>query len=73
MRLKRHREDVKWLKCYPQEKPEAKLVWEIATRYHRLIMAYEHALNTHLWYQSIEDLINDLTPIAKRVLKDNEK
>jgi hypothetical protein len=45
MRLKQHREDVKWLRSWPKEHYAARLAREIADRYQWMILAFEEFEN----------------------------
>jgi len=65
MKLTKHREDVKWLKSYPAERPEAKLIRQIAGRYHRLITCVE--LASEPWAK-----LSVLQRRERRVAKDAE-
>jgi hypothetical protein len=62
MRLKKHRDDVRWLKSYPEEKVEASIIFDIAKKYLNLIRMAEE---TFQYRGSAMP-----TRVEKRVLKD---
>ncbi len=68
MRLKQHRQDVKWLKSWPNSYPFRREE-KIGDRYYRLILAAEEGLNSkpsRFWHWA------GLSKRVKAVLKDAE-